>query len=508
MNYQFVSHLESNVPSKVMKDLLLDGKEVNPFGKSGLTAENYRIVKEKKEVSYSDGARKMLVEVLKRQNPKLSKQESQSLDDIARGAFTVTTGHQLMVCGGSAFFEVKIASTIALAKTLSEDVDHPVIPIFWMASEDHDFEEIASFEINGHLFTWKHELLGGPVGRMSTLDLASQLETFIAQIEMNDAQRALLLARIEAYKSEPDLSSATRRIVREWAKDLGVLVLDGDDVQLKEFASHLWDKELRGELGKEIKSQTIKLQDAGYKAQVFPREVNLFSLESELRIRIDKLNHKLSPVHTSPNALLRPIFQEYVLPNLAYIGGGGELAYWLQLSSTFEMLDITMPVLYLRDSLLCVPLKIDRKVRQENLTWTEVMNSSKETMLKDKLGYYSNLSLETIELSKPLLSSIDQWNRSFVALYPELQQHAEALRHKMKKISDKTIEQRFRTTKSRSEEEVKRIGEIYDHLNPSKVFWERKSSYLDAVGILGFDPRNILVEKMSTIIPGTHILIG
>ena len=172
------------------------------------------------------------------------------------------------------------------------------------------------------------------------------------------------------------------------------------------------------------------------------------------------------------------------------------------------MLDITMPVLYLRDSLLCVPLKIDRKVRQENLTWTEVMNSSKETMLKDKLGYYSSLSLETIELSKPLLSSIDQWNRSFVALYPELQQHAEALRHKMKKISDKTIEQRFRTTKSRSEEEVKRIGEIFDHLNPSKVFWERKSSYLDAVGILGFDPRNILVEKMSTIIPGTHILIG
>ena len=130
MNYQFVSHLESNVPSKVMKDLLLDGKEVNPFGKSGLTAENYRIVKEKKEVSYSDRARKMLVEVLKRQNPKLSKQESQSLDDIARGAFTVTTGHQLMVCGGSAFFEVKVASTIALAKTLSEDLDHPVIPIF------------------------------------------------------------------------------------------------------------------------------------------------------------------------------------------------------------------------------------------------------------------------------------------------------------------------------------------------------------------------------------------
>ena len=119
MNYQFVSHLESNVPSKVMKDLLMDGKEVNPFGKSGLTLEKYSRVKQEKEISYSDLTRKTLVEVLKRQNPKRSKQESDHIDKISNGAFTVTTGHQLMVCGGSAFFEVKIASTIALAKTLS-----------------------------------------------------------------------------------------------------------------------------------------------------------------------------------------------------------------------------------------------------------------------------------------------------------------------------------------------------------------------------------------------------
>ena len=508
MNYQFVSHLESNVPSKVMKDLLMDGKEVNPFGKSGLTLQKYSRVKQEKEISYSDLTRKTLVEVLKRQNPKRSKQESDHLDKISNGAFTVTTGHQLMVCGGSAFFEVKIASTIALAKTLSEDLQHPVIPVFWMASEDHDFEEIASFEINGQIFTWKHEPLGGPVGRMLTKDLALQLEAFVAEVDLNDAQRAMLLSRVEAYKSEPNLSSATRRIVREWAKDLGILVLDGDDVQLKEYASHLWDKELLGELGKEIKSQTIKLEDAGYKAQVFPREVNLFSLEDDTRTRIETLNHRVSPVNTSPNALVRPIFQEYVLPNLAYIGGGGELAYWLQLSSTFEMLEITMPLLYLRDSLLCVPLKIDRKVRQENRTWAEVMNSSKESMLKDNLGYYSTLSQETTDLSKPLLSAIDEWNRSLIALYPEMQQHASALEHKIKKISDKTIEQRFRITKRRAEEDVKRISEIYDHMNPSGVFWERKSSYLDAIGILGFDPRNLLVEKMSTIIPGTHILIG
>ena len=508
MNYQFVSHLESNVPSKVVKDLLFDRKQVIPFGKSGLTAENYSLVMREKEISYSDHARKTLVEVLKRQNSKLSKEESQSIDKIEGGAFTVTTGHQLMVCGGTAFFEVKMASTIALAKTLSEEMNHPIVPIFWMASEDHDFKEIASFEINGQTFTWKHEPLGGPVGRITTLDLASQIEVFIAHMELNDAQRALVLSRIEAYKSEPDLSSATRRIVREWAKGLGILVLDGDDRQLKEFAAHLWDMELKGELGKEIKSQTVKLQTAGYKAQVFPREVNLFSLENGKRTRIDTHNYDISPIDTSPNALLRPLFQECVLPNLAYVGGGGELAYWLQLSSTFKMLGMTMPVLYLRDSLLCIPMKIDRKVRQQKWTWTEVMNSSKEAMLKNKLGYYSNLSEETRELSKPLLSAVDHWNKSLVALYPELQQHADALLHKVKKISDKTIEQRFRATKRRGEEEVKRMDEIYDHVNPSGVFWERKSSYLDAIGILGYDPRDVLVEKMSTIIPGTHILIG
>ena len=171
--------------------------------------------------SYYDETRNIVYECLKEQNKDLNKEEKANLKAFSKGACTITTGHQLMVCGGTAFFEVKILSTVALAKEAQRIFGQPVVPIFWMASEDHDFEEIASFRVNGQKFTWKNQHASGAVGRLRTKDLAIQLTSFEKKANLSECQRSFIKKRIEAYQESDSLAEATRRIVREWCGDFG-----------------------------------------------------------------------------------------------------------------------------------------------------------------------------------------------------------------------------------------------------------------------------------------------
>lgn len=506
MQFDFVPHLNSGVPSKVMKDLLNEVEALKSFGTPGLREEQFELINKKKSASYSSKMRALVAKELAAQHPEPSEKEQRLLQLFEQGASTVCTGHQLMVCGGTAFFEVKILSTIALARTLSTQLNTEVVPVFWMATEDHDFEEIASFQVNGRRFTWKHEQTGGPVGRLETSGLATQLEDFLKNTRLTSLQQEFLQNRLRAYKSTSTLAEATRMMVREWAADLGILVVDGDSRALKSASEHLWNLEMSGSLSELIQRQSAALNDSGYSSQVYPRPINLFKIDNNSRTRITEKVDGLEAFEISPNALLRPVYQETVLPNLAYVGGGGELAYWLQLGQVFDHLELPMPLLYLRDSLLCLTEKTSRNMSQQHLTPQSLLNSTREIQLKKAVGYFNELTQETEALSQPLEKAVKHWGKAMEERYPEMKQHVEALHKKISNLSRKTIEQRYRISKDRNETSVSRIHAIFDQLYPQGSFWERKASYADVLGCLGEDPQAQLVDKMSTIITGTHVL--
>ena len=278
MTYDFIPHTDSGLPSKVMKHLLSDEGFPRQFGQSVRVPEDLASISAAKDQHYPQGIRQKVAEVLRRQNANLTTQEEENLKMFEAGALTITTGHQLMVCGGTAFFEIKILSAIALARESSRLLGRPVVPVFWMATEDHDFEEIASFRVGGQKFTWDLSQTGGPVGRIRTYSLCEQLEAFVERATLTKVQREFLQKRLDAYGSSDTLSEGTRKIVREWASAFGILVLDGDDAVLKTLATEIWEKELRGELGVLIKNRTAQLEDLGFKAQVYPRDINLFEL--------------------------------------------------------------------------------------------------------------------------------------------------------------------------------------------------------------------------------------
>lgn len=503
----FIPHLESGLLSKLMQDYLSGTPEVVKFT-SGIPNEASLLAqKDRLAQCYTNERRRLLVDALRRQNPDLSPLESQHLDELAAGALTITTGHQLMVCGGTAFFEIKILGAVALARHLSALWNTPVVPVFWMASEDHDFEEIRAVQIGGKKFVWEQEGTGGPVGRLPVDGLAEQLRAWLPTQELNKAQRTLIESRVKAYESAQNLAEATRAWVRDWASAYGVLVIDGDDPLLKESMQPIWQRELQGEFAELIHHQTEKMRDAGCSIQVHPREINLFSLRNGQRTRIiDPAKAPSEAVEISPNALLRPVYQEWVLPNLAYVGGGGELAYWLQIQPVFEALHLSMPVLYLRDSVLPITAAGRRAIDRLSISAADILKTSKEALIKEKLGYHKGLKDQTAELAKPLHQAVQGWGEALVEEFPELYAHAEALKVKMMKLNQRTIETRYRALKRRETDLLQAIDRVYDMVFPKGVFWERKASYIDLVGLLGVDIQDELVEKMSTINAGVHLV--
>ena len=505
MILESILHEHSPVPSKVMKDLIAGGTFLESIAKAPYHWESFADQAQAQQ-GYSSETRDVVASAFERQNPNLSASEEASLQAFRDGAPTITTGHQLMVCGGTVFFEAKVLGAVALARAASKELGREVVPVFWMASEDHDFEEIASFRIGEHRFTWKLPDAKGPVGYLPTDDLADQLSSWLEHVPLNDAQKKLVQPRLKAYREGKNLADATRQWVRQWAEGLGLLVLDGQDEALKEQAAPLWRAEMEGQYSKLIQSQTDALVAAGYKAQVFPREINLFDLRDGDRQRFEQPDMECPNFYISPNALMRPLYQEWLLPNLAYVGGGGELAYWLQLGSAFEHLGRPMPVLYLRNSVLIQDSKLTKNLKKLGITLSELLATNAEELKGEILGKNSVLQAEGELLQAPLMEAVDQWNAALLEQYPELHQHAAALKVKMEKLAQRTSETRYRAQKRRHEELMRSVESAIDAIYPGGVFWERRASYADLVGILGQDPRDAIVENMSTIKAGTIVI--
>lgn len=287
--------------------------------------------------------------------------------------FTITTGHQICLMTGPIYFIFKIITTINLAKKLKiEFPDYNFVPIYWMASEDHDFEEINHFNLFGKKIAWQTEQ-NGAVGRMDTKGIFEFIEPFLKNKDY-----------CNHYKNNSNLADATLSLVNELFENEGLLVINPDNKSLKEiFKSNIVREIFNQKVSyDDVNLQSKKLEDLGYKSQINPREINLFYLKNNLRERIifenevyKILNTNLQftvaemqmeitnfPERFSPNVILRPLYQETILPNIAYVGGPGELAYWLQLKTMFDSINVSFPILIPRNFACIVSNSIQKKI--------------------------------------------------------------------------------------------------------------------------------------------------
>ncbi|WP_294250905.1 bacillithiol biosynthesis cysteine-adding enzyme BshC [uncultured Chryseobacterium sp.] len=447
-----------------------------------------------KQESFTQNSRDILAEALKDQLKELTLSSAQKENaELLRlpNTFTVTTGHQLNLFSGPAFFVYKILQTIKTCSYLKEKFpDFNFVPIYWMASEDHDFAEINHFRTEAGYYEI-NEKSGGPVGKITIHDTF-----FISEFEKEFKDcvfgTELILMLKEAYKTGNTLTQAIRVLVNRLFSDTGLLMIDGDSTLLKsQMIDTFRDELLHFSLHKASEAKVKFLTEKYGKVQVNPREINLFYL-SETRDRIDfngrnyvvldkgiqftekEILDELEqfPEKFSPNALMRPVYQETVLPNLAYIGGNAEIMYWLELKDYFRDTGIPFPVLVPRNSMLFVKEKTIGKIKNLNLR------------IDDFFGNFTDITHNKILQDSAVLDLLNEKEGQLIRQFSDLKEAAETTDRSfgnMVKAEEVRQLKSFKRMKKRllHAEKIKqielmeRLETLFMEVHPSKNWQER-----------------------------------
>ncbi|UJH67943.1 bacillithiol biosynthesis cysteine-adding enzyme BshC [Allomuricauda sp. SCSIO 65647] len=502
MEIDCLSFRETGYFSSLICDYLDEKEELRSFYNRFPKLENFEGQIKEKATNFSSENRKILVSALKEQygHIRADRATSQNILRLEKDTtFTVVTGHQLNLFTGPLYFLYKIVSTINLTKRLKQAYPgYDFVPVYWMATEDHDFDEINHFSFKGKKIRWNRSA-NGAVGRLSTDGLNGIFEVFSA--ELGESPHAEYLKKLfkEAYLEHSTLTEATRFLANELFGEQGLVIVDGDNAHLKRLLVPYAEKDIFEQLPyKEVSKSNEKLSRLSnkYSIQVNPREINFFYLKDGLRERIieKRGNYFINdtelqfskaellkelhdhPERFSPNVIARPLYQEIILPNLCYIGGGGELAYWLELKSYFDALGIVFPVLLLRNSALVLSTKHAEKIKRLGLQPQDLF-LKQNSLINKKIRQISNIDINFAPQKKILEEQFahlyelaKQTDKSFLGA-------VRAQEKKQKNGLDKLEKRLLKAQRRRLKDHVMRLTEIQNELFPGQSLQERQLNF-------------------------------
>lgn len=515
-----ISYQKSGYFSPLMNDYLDQNPKLQSLYNRFPTLENFEAQIAEKQANFNHDNRASLVSVLQKQYTgiEISNLTQQNIESLkVNNTFTVTTGHQLNLFSGPLYFLYKIISTINLTTELK--VKYPAynfVPIYWMATEDHDFEEINYFNFKGKKFRWNKESTGS-VGRLSTEGLADFFEIY--QQELGSSTNAETLKKLfeEAYLHHDNLADATRYLANALFSTYGLVIIDADDADLKKNFAPYIKEELLNQTAHEKVLETIeKLKE--YTVQVNPREINLFYIEDNLRERIifENGNFKVNntkiefseseiltllesnPEKFSPNVIMRPLYQEVILPNLCYIGGGGEIAYWLELKSFFDVVNISFPILLVRNSVLLVTEKQVKKADKLELSWTDLF-SKQSNLVKNKVFVLSEIDIDLSVLKIQLQSQFNILHEITTKTDPSFAGAVKAQEVKQLKGLENLEKRLIKAQKIKLKDALTRIADLQNELFPNQGLQERQANFSEFYIESGNKLISKLIERLEPL---------
>lgn len=488
--------------SKIMCDYLEEIATLAPFFNRFPKLENFEAQIHEKATNFPQKNRLVLAEALQKQYAQvaLSEATQNHINELrAEHTFTIVTGHQLNLFTGPLYFLYKIISTINLTKELKEAYPgYHFVPIYWMATEDHDFEEINFFNLHGKKIQWNKKV-SGAVGRLDTDGLEEVFEKLSAELGNSSNANDLKTLFSEAYLKHDTLTAATRFLANSLFAAHGLVIVDGDDAALKELlvpyiTSDVFENTSFKEVSKTIKQLSETSED--YKIQVNPREINYFYLLDGIRERIiekkgifhvndtnirftkDEMQSEIAsyPERFSPNVVTRPLYQEVILPNLCYIGGGGELAYWLELKAYFNEVNVTFPMLLLRNSALLITAKQEEKLAKLQLSKAHLF-LKQNSLINKKIREISNIDIDFKDQKEHLKKQFNQLyelasqtDKSFLgAVKAQEVKQIKGLEHLEKRL--------LKAQKRKLKDQVLRITSLQNELFPNQSLQERQANF-------------------------------
>ena len=474
---------------KLFLDYISENKNLRSFYQSSPTIEGLtqQITKKQFSAEYRSTLHQALVSQYEGLN--ISESTQKNIELLKEpNTYTVTTGHQLNIFTGPLYFIYKIVSTINLAKRLKEEnPDYNFVPVYWMASEDHDFEEIRITHIGDQDVIWECDDTGA-VGRFDTSTLSEVVKTVPGQPEVFRS----------AYGQFDKLADSVRCYVNDLFGEYGIVVIEPDDQDLKRLFIPVIEDDLFDHTAEKLVSQEIEnLHELGYTTQVNPREINFFYLTDTVRERIVRKESKFqvnnteiefseaelrkalqeNPERFSPNVIMRPLYQEWILPNIAYLGGPAEVIYWLEYKSMFDHFDIPLPVLLPRNFALFVDRPTNRKLTKTGLGIPDLFKPKHE-LEKEYLLSNSTKSIELSDQRKAINKILEDIRSQAGQVDSTLDQMSEA---ETKKISNRidTIEKKMlRAEKKNQEVALQQFESLFSSLYPKGKIQERYLNFL------------------------------
>lgn len=485
--------LQNTGVSELIRDFLDEKPELREFYTAKVSPEN--LLKQAKIKLNKYKNREAIVEVLSKQNQNPTTAQKKSLESLKdSNSVTITTGHQLNLATGPLYFIYKILHTVKMCNEMNDKQSEiKFIPIYWMATEDHDFEEINHFNIYDRTFRWE-EKNGGFVGDIKTEKLQSVFSEFFKELEKNTFSEKLKAIIEKAYNKD-NLAIATRELVQQILGETGVLILDANELSLKEIMKPFFKKELKSQISSQMVARANKKLEK-YGIQAFAREINLFLLEKGNRERIafDSKKYFLAnsfrefteqeiekeldenPEKFSPNVILRPLYQEVVLPNVCYVGGAGEIAYWLQLKNNFEYFGVDFPLLMVRNSLLIMTKNQLEKAKKFNILLDNLFNPIHE-LKKEWIRQQSDLFLQLEKLKKELENQFYKVAEIADKTHSSFKQMLLAQSKRQANGFEKMEKRLQKAERKRLKEKIARLDELHSFMFPNGTWQERKINF-------------------------------
>ena len=498
------------------------------FYKYSPTLDSFRQVLADKETANID--RTALVQSLREQYATLEETDLtlQQIELLGEdNTFTVTTAHQPSLFTGPLYFIYKIASTIHLSRQLKTAFPaYNFVPVFVTGGEDHDFEEINHLHLFGKTVSWEGQA-GGAVGQMKTDTLAAPLAEVKAILGDSPSAQAVYADLEKAYSGHSHYAAATIAYTHHLFGLYGLVVIDMNKQALKRLFLPVMKEELLEQSSQAyVERAQAELEAKGFSGQAHARAINLFYLREGLRERIEQdgdqykvLNTEYSfsreeilqemeehPERFSPNVIMRPLYQELILPNLAYIGGGGEIAYWLERKEQFAHFGINFPMLIRRNSVLWLDAGTLKRMQKLGLSVAELFEETHvliKRYVTDQTENELSLQSEKGQL-EALFQSIAHKARE---TDPTLEKSVLAEHARQLKAVENLEGRLMRAEKQKYEVAVKQIEGLKEKLFPNNGLQERYDNFLNFYVRYGRQFLDVLVEHLNPLEEGFVLVL-
>lgn len=494
---------QTNLLNNLVKDYILAEPTAASFAHTPHSINGYKTLMDNKV--FSQDKRNLLVNNLLNQyqhagiNLHNDDKVLVNIKNLANpNTFTVTTGHQLVWAGGPLFVVYKILTTIKLTQELqSQFPDKHFVPIFWLASEDHDFEEISELFLFNQSYKWQCQSNNRPVGTLTIKNLADLLAEITPTLAKNMRGEWYAALLHKCYTPDKTLSQASIYWFHEFFKAFGLVVLEPNQRSFKQLFTENFHQDIfNATTGTAMQTTNQQLEAAGYKPHLNHRTCNTFFLHpthGRLLIKPNKNTYLLgdsgiqfsqqelaqllvqTPEAFSPNVALRPLYQETILPNLAYIGGPAEVAYWLQLKKVFKAHQVQMPAVVLRFMGLIAGPSLQQKIEKTGLAPADFIND--ESFLKQQVLAIDQ-SAKSNQLMQQVLDNMQELLNAVKDLDTHLGKELLATKLSLKDFFDAKRKEISKLLVQKKEAEIEKALKLRQRIYPRGTFQERIETFM------------------------------